>query len=149
MNVKEKLCPDGRFPELKRPPSAVTVWVVISRFVNVTRVPIRTVSDDGLKAKLTIRTDAAIGGGAVGGVVGRGVETTGCGVGAGVATGAGVGEGVGDAVGLATVVWLADGDWATGDWLVTCPPQAVSKQQATTASTGRFMRASVEKFIRG
>jgi hypothetical protein len=110
MNVKEKLCPEGRLPELKRPPSAVTVWVVISRFVNVTRVPSRTVSADGLNAKLIILTDAAIGGGGGGAIVGRGVDTTGCGVGAGVAVGAGVGESAGEAVGVATATGLADGD---------------------------------------
>ena len=93
-------------PELKRPPSAVTVWVAISRFVNVTRVPTRTPSADGLKAKLIILTDATIGGGGKG----CGVETTGRGVGAGVAAGTGVGEAVGEAVGVATAIGLADGN---------------------------------------
>jgi hypothetical protein len=117
VNVKEKACPDGRFPELKSPLSAVTVWVAVSRFVNVTRVPMRTLRAAGLKAKFMIRTDVTIGGGAVGGVVGRGVETIGCGVGASVATGVVVGDAVGDTVGLATAV-CADGDWDGGDWLV-------------------------------
>jgi len=90
----------------------VTVWVVMSRFVNVTRVPTRTLRADGLNAKLIIATDAAIvgggGGGGGGGVVGFGVETTGGGVAAGVAMG--VGEEVGDAVGLVSALWLGDGD---------------------------------------
>jgi hypothetical protein len=152
VNVKETLCPEGRLPELKRPPSAVTVWVVISRFVNVTRVPTRTLSALGLNAKLIILTDAAIGGGGGGGggaIVGRGVDTTGCGVGAGVALGAGVGEAVGEAVGLATATGLADGNVDGEDWLVTWPPQAVSKNAATIVSAGRLMRASVGKFIGG
>ena len=140
MNVKEKLCPDGRFPELKRPPFAVTVWVVASPFVNVTRVPIRTLRPDGLNAKFMMRTDAAIGGGVAGGVVGRGVETSGCGVGAGVSTGAG--EAVDGGVEL-----VAPGDWDGGgeDWLVACVPQAVSTDATMMARACRTMCTSVEK----
>jgi hypothetical protein len=149
MNVNEKLCPDARSRELKRPPSAVTVWAEASRFVNVTRVPIRTLRLDGLKAKLMIWTDAAIGGGAVGGIVGRGVVTTGCG--AGVATGVGgaVGDAVGAAVGLTTAVWLAKADWDGGDWLVACVPQPMSKHAATIANACRSISASVKKSVGG
>jgi hypothetical protein len=95
MNVKDKLRPVARFRELKRPPSAVTVWVVPSRFVKVTRVPEWTLRVEGMKAKLMMLTDAPI----IGGGVERGVEITGCGVGVGVSTG--VAEAVGDAVDVA------------------------------------------------
>lgn len=144
MNVKAKLRPGARSPELKRPPFAVTVWVTTSRFMNVTRVPARTLRLDGVNAKLMMLTTAAIIGGAVGrGVgagVGRGVETTGCGVGAGVSTG--VGEAVGDGVELAAA---ADRDGGGEDWLVACVPQAVSTHTATIANSFGSMGASVEK----
>jgi hypothetical protein len=117
--------------------------------VNVTRVPTRTLSADGLNAKLIILTDAAIGGGGGGAIVGRGVDTTGSGVGAGVAVGAGVGDAVGDAVGLNAAVGLADGAWDGGGWLVACPPQAVSKVAVTIGRACRFMSAAAEEFIRG
>ncbi|MEA2635373.1 MAG: hypothetical protein QOH92_2140 [Chloroflexota bacterium] len=149
MNVKEKLWPVDRFPEVKRPLFAVTVWVAMSSFVNVTRVPTRTLSADGLKAKLIILTDAAIGGGGGGAVVGRGVDTTGCGVGAGVAAGAEVGDSVGDAVGLDATVGLGDGAWDGGGWLVAWPPHAVSRQAVTIGRACRFMSAAVEEFIGG
>ena len=122
----------------------MTVWVTASRFVNVTRVPMWTPRLEGLNAKLMILTAAAIIGGAVGrGVgtcVGRGVETTGCGVGAGVSTGAG--DPLGDGVELAAA---ADGDGGGGDWLVACVPQAVGKHAVRIASACRSMGASVEK----
>ena len=117
------------FPELKRPPSAVTVWVAPSRFVNVTRVPVWTLRLAGVKAKPAILTEAAIIGGAVGACVGRGVETTGCGVGGGVSTG--VGEAVGDGVAL---VAAGEGE----DCVVACPPHAVSKHATMIAKPFRI-----------
>ncbi len=125
----------------------MTVWVTASRFVNVTRVPVRTLRLEGVNAKLMILTTAAIIGGAVGrGVgagVGRGVETTGCGVGAGVSTG--VGEAVGEGVALAA----AGGRDGGGEvWLVACVPQAVSTHAAMIANACRAMGASVEKISR-
>jgi hypothetical protein len=114
----------------------VTVWVTASRFVNVTRVPVWTLRVEGANAKLMILTRAAI----IGGAVGRGVETTGCGAGAGVSTV--VGDALGDGVGLAAA---ADGDGGGDDWLVACVPQTVSKHAATIANACRSMGASVEK----
>jgi hypothetical protein len=122
--------------------------VTASRFVNVTRVPARTLRLEGVNAKLMMLTTGAIIGGAVGrGVgagVGLGVETTGCGVGAGVSTG--VGEAVGDGVELAA---KGDRDGAGEDWLVACVPQAVSTHAATIAKRCRSMGASVEKSVGG
>jgi len=112
----------------------VTVCVVPSRFVNVTRVPVWTLRLEGVNAKPMMLTDAAI----TGGGVGRGVETTGCGVGVGVSMG--VGETVGDGVEVG-----AAGDWFVGgeDWLVACGPHAVSKHATTIARVCRikFLRA--------
>ena len=53
-NVKLKLFPGERSPELKAPWSAVTVWVTVSLFIQVTFVPVFTVRDTGLKAKFII-----------------------------------------------------------------------------------------------
>jgi hypothetical protein len=143
MKVKEKLCSAERFPESKSPPSAVTVWVLASLLVKVTRAPLRTLRLDGVKAKFMILTDDAIIGGTVGrGVgagVGRGVETTGCEVGAGVSTT--VGETVGDGVELAAA---GEGDGGGEEWLVACAPQAVSKQATTIARVCR-----IKCFLRG
>ena len=122
----------------------MTVWVTASRFVNVIRVPVWTLSSDGVNAKPMILTAAAIIGGTVGrGVgagVGRGVDPTGCGVGAGVPIG--VGEAVGNGVELA-----AAGDWDGGgeDWLVACVPQPARTHATTIANAFRSMGASVEK----
>ena len=83
VNVKLKLLPGSRSPELNAPWSAVTVWVTVSLFVQVTFVPVFTVRDAGLKAKFIIVTllplalgvlvDAVVGvavGAVVGAVVG-------------------------------------------------------------------------------
>jgi len=96
-----------------------------------------------------ILTEAVIGRGGAGATIGCGVVTTGGCVGAGVAAGTGVGEAVGDAVALATVVGLADGSGDGEDWLVTCPPQAASKNAEKIVSAGSFTSASVERFIGG
>jgi hypothetical protein len=79
LNVKLKLLPGERFPESNAPWSAVTVWVTVSLFVQVTFVPVFTVRLAGLKAKFIIVTllpltlgvlvDAVVGV-AVGAVVG-------------------------------------------------------------------------------
>ena len=122
----------------------MTVCVVPSRFVNVTRAPAWTLILDGLNAKFMMMTDGGgVGSGVgvgrgVGTGVGRGVETTGCGVGAGVSTG--VGETVGDGVELAAA---GEGDGGGEEWLVACTPQAVSKHATTIARTCRikFLRA--------
>jgi hypothetical protein len=148
MKVKEKLWPVARLPELKRPPSAVTVWVTPSRFVNVTRVPVWTLRLEGVKAKLAILTEAAIIGGAVGACVGRGVETTGCGVGGGVSMGVGdaVGDGVGDGVAL---VAAGDGGGEGGDCVVACAPHAVSKQATTITKPCRIQMPPSGKSVLG
>jgi hypothetical protein len=79
VNVKLKLFPGERSPELNAPWSAVTVWVTESLFVQVTFVPVFTMRLAGLKAKFIIVTlvplplgvlvDAVVGV-AVGAVVG-------------------------------------------------------------------------------
>jgi hypothetical protein len=142
MNVKEKLWPGARFPELKRPPSAVAVWVVASRFVNVTRVPVWTLRLEGVNAKPAIAIDTTIIGGtvgfAVGAGIGRGVETTGCGVDGGVSTG--VGEADGDGVNL---VAAEDRDGGGDDCLVACEPQAASKHATMSISLSRTTCSSV------
>ena len=56
VNVKLKLFPGERSPESNAPWSAVTVWVTVSLFIQVTFVPIFTVRDTGLKAKFIIVT---------------------------------------------------------------------------------------------
>ncbi len=56
VNVKLKVLPGERNPESKAPWSAVTVWVTESLFVQVTLVPVFTVSAAGLKAKFMIVT---------------------------------------------------------------------------------------------
>jgi len=117
----------------------VTVWVVPSRFVNVTRVPEWMLSLDGLNAKFMMMTDGGGVGCGVGAGVGRGVETTGCGVGAGVSTG--VGEAVDDGVELAAA---GEGDGGGEDWWVACAPQAVSKHATTIARACR-----IKCFLRG
>jgi hypothetical protein len=143
MNVKEKLWPGARSPELKRPPFAATVWVTASRFVNVTRVPVWTLRLEGVNANPMMVTAAAVIGGTVGrGVgagVGRGVET-----GRGVATGVStrVGEAVGDSVALAAA---GESDGGGEDWLVACVPQPARTHAATIANAFRSMGASVEK----
>jgi hypothetical protein len=143
MNVKEKLWPGARSPELKRPPFAATVWVTASRFVNVTRVPVWTLRLEGVNANPMMVTAAAVIGGTVGrGVgagVGRGVET-GRGVATGVSTG--VGEAVGDSVALAAA---GESDGGGEDWLVACVPQPARTHAATIANAFRSMGASVEK----
>src|ERR1700674_95528 len=106
---------------------------------------------DGVKAKLTMLTAAAIGGGAVGrgvgAAVGRGVEATGCGGGAGVATG--VGEAVGDGVGLPTAAGVAVSNDGGADWLVDCAPQAVNRHATTIARACRSTSTSVAKSVGG
>ncbi len=56
VNVKLKVLPGERNPESKAPWSAVTVWVTESLFVQVTLVPVFTVSVAGLKVKFRIVT---------------------------------------------------------------------------------------------
>ena len=56
VNVKLKLFPAERSPESNVPWSAVTVWVTVSLFIQVTFVPVFTVRDTGLKAKFIIVT---------------------------------------------------------------------------------------------
>ena len=56
VNVKLKLFPGERSPELNAPWSAVTVWVTESLFVQVTFVPVFTMRLAGLKAKFIILT---------------------------------------------------------------------------------------------
>ena len=56
VNVKLKLFPGERSPESKAPWSAVTVWVTVSLFIQVTFVPVFTVRVAGLKAKFIIVT---------------------------------------------------------------------------------------------
>lgn len=66
-----KVLPGGRFPLLKTPVSLVTVCVVASLLVQVTVVPVGTVSVAGANEKLDTVTALPDGGGVVvGGVVG-------------------------------------------------------------------------------
>ena len=93
MKGKLKVLPGARGPELKAPLSAVTVWVTVSWFVQITFVPIFTVRVAGLKAKFAIKTLLPLLAGAV------------VGVGVGGVVGAVVGVAVGAVVGvLADVV---------------------------------------------
>ena len=79
MKVKLKVLPGARGPELNAPLSAVTVWVTVSFFVQLTFVPTFTVREAGPKAKFAIETLLPV-------LVGAGV-----GVGVGAAVGAAVG----------------------------------------------------------
>jgi hypothetical protein len=56
VNVKLKLFPGERSPESKAPWLAVTVWVTVSLFIQVTFMPVFTVRVTGLKAKFIIVT---------------------------------------------------------------------------------------------
>jgi hypothetical protein len=94
VKVKLKVLPDTRV-ELKAPWSAVTVWVTLSLFVQVTLVPTLTVRLFGLKEKFIIETLLPL----LAGVVGVGAAR----VGVGVAVGAVVGVAVGAAVGVVPV----------------------------------------------
>jgi hypothetical protein len=94
VKVKLKVLPDSRV-ELKAPSSAVTVWVTLSLFVQVTLVPTLTVRLFGLKEKFLIETLFPL----LVGVVGVGAAR----VGVGVAVGAVVGVAVGAAVGVVPV----------------------------------------------
>jgi hypothetical protein len=97
VKVKLKLLP-GRTGELKAPWFAVTVWVTLSWFVQVTLVPTLTVRLLGLNEKFIIETLFPL----LLAVVGVGV---GVGFAVGVAVGAmvGVGVAVGAAVGVVPV----------------------------------------------
>ncbi len=105
VNVKLKLSPGERSPELNAPWSAVTVWVTESLLVQVTLVPVLTVRAAGLNAKFKIVTlFPVLAGVMVGAVVG-------------VLVGAVVGVFVGAAVGIGVGV----------DAVVVPPPQAARK----------------------
>lgn len=98
VKVKLKLCPGGRSPESNAPWSAVTVWVTLSLFFQVTFVPTFTVTLAGLKEKFATETllpplAAAVVGVSVGAVVGVSVGAV-----VGAAVGAVVGVGLAEAV---------------------------------------------------
>jgi hypothetical protein len=117
VKVKLKVLPGARGPELNAPLLAVTVWVTVSLFVQLTFVPTFTVRDVGLKAKFAIVTLLPV---LVGAVVGVGV---------GALVGAAVGAVVGAAVGVLAEV------------VVVVPPQAV--RSTTRHRASRHSRASV------
>ena len=110
MKVKLKVPPGDRGPELNAPLSAVTVCVAVSLFVQVTFVPVFTVSDVGLKAKFARETLLPV---LVEAVVGALV---------GAAEGAVVGAFVGALVGV-----LAEG-------VAAVPPQAANNTSKHRAS---------------
>jgi hypothetical protein len=56
LNVKLNDWPGFRNPESQTPKLLVLVWVVVPLLVQVTRVPIETVSAVGWKSKSTIET---------------------------------------------------------------------------------------------
>jgi cell shape-determining protein MreD len=112
VKVKLKVLPGVRGPELNAPLSAVTVWVTVSLFVQLTFVPTFTVRDVGLKAKFLIDTLLPV---LVGAVVGVGV-------GVGAMVGALVGVAVGTVVGVLAVV------------VVVVPPQAARSTTRHRAS---------------
>jgi ribonuclease HIII len=58
VNLKEKELPTGRLPLSKTLESDVTVWVVLSLFVQVTVVPTLICRLDGWNDRLTIETAA-------------------------------------------------------------------------------------------
>jgi len=118
VKVKLKVLPGVRGPELNAPLSAVTVWVTVSLFVQLTFVPTFTVRDTGLKAKFLIETLLPV---LVGAVVGVGVGAV-VGVGVGAVVGALVGVGVGAVVGVLAVV------------VVVVPPQAARSTTRHRAS---------------
>jgi len=111
VKVKLKLLPGERSPELNAPWSAVTVWVTVSLFVQVTFVPVFTVRLAGLKAKFMIVTLFPV-------LVGVLVEAV-----VGVAVGAVVGVLVGAAVGVLVDVVV-----------VEPPPQAARSTRRPAAS---------------
>jgi hypothetical protein len=119
VKVKLKLLP-GRTGELKAPWFAVTVWVTLSWFVQVTLVPTVTVRLLGLNEKFIIETLFPL----LLAVVGVGV---GVGVAVGVAVGAVVGVAVGVAVGA--VVGVVPVPVVAG-----APPQAARSTSKPTAS---------------
>lgn len=104
---------------MNAPPSAVTVWVTLSLFVQVILVPTVTVRLCGLNAKLAMETlfappDGTVVGAGIGALVGAAIgAVVGAGAGAlvGVAVGAVVAVGVGAVVGVAVgaVVGVAVG----------------------------------------
>lgn len=114
VNVKLKLLPGERSPELKAPWSAVTVWVTVSLFVQVTFVPVFNVRVAGLKAKFIIVTLFPV---LVGPVVGVLVGAV-----VGVLVGAVVGVFVGAVVGVLV------------DAVVVVPPQAARSTRRPAAS---------------
>ncbi len=63
LNTKLNDAPGLSLPELNAPLSAVTVWAILSWFVQVTFVPGAIISEPGVKAKLAIDTccDPVIG----------------------------------------------------------------------------------------
>ena len=115
VNVKLKLLPGERSPELKAPWSAVTVWVTVSLFVQVTFVPVFNVRVAGLKAKFIIVTLFPV---LVGPVVGVLVGAV-----VGVLVGAVVGVFVGAVVGV-----------LVGAVVVVVPPQAARSTRRPAAS---------------
>lgn len=114
MKVKLKVLPGVRGPELKAPLLAVTVWVTVSLFVQLTFVPTFTVRDVGLKAKFAIDTLLPVLVGAVVGVL--------VGAAVGAVVGALVGVAVGAVVGVLAVV------------VVVVPPQAARSTTRHRAS---------------
>ena len=99
---------------MKAPLLAVTVWVTVSLFVQLTFVPTFTVRDVGLKAKFAIDTLLPVLVGAVVGVL--------VGAAVGAVVGALVGVAVGAVVGVLAVV------------VVVVPPQAARSTTRHRAS---------------
>jgi hypothetical protein len=120
VKVKLNVLPGTRFFEFQAPLSAVTVCIVVSLFFQVTLEPTETVSDAGLKEKLTILTLEAL----PLGVVAVGVGLLLVGVLAGVFVLVGV---------LVTVFVVAVG-------LVDPPAAVVPPQAARKASRVRMSR---------
>ena len=118
VNVKLKLLPGERPPLSKAPWSAVTVWVIESLLVQVTLVPIFTVSVAGLKAKFIIVTLLPL----LEGVVVVAVVGVLVGAVVGVLVGVAVGVFVGAVVGIGV------------DVVVVPPPQPARKRSRPAAS---------------
>jgi len=111
VKVKLKLLPGVRSIESKVPLIAVTVWVTLSLFVQVTLVPTLTVRLFGLKEKFIIEMLFPL----LGAVVGVGFVV-------GVAVGAVVGVAVGAAAGVVPPVLVGE------------PPQAASVSKRLAAN---------------
>ncbi len=123
---------------MKAPLSAVTVWVTVSWFVQITFVPIFTVRAAGLKAKFAIETLLPVLAGGVVGVGVGGVVGAVVGVGVGGVVGAVVGVAVGAVVGVAVgaVVGVAVGAvvGVLADVVVVVAPQAARSTSRHRAS---------------